>query len=389
VKVQLPSKRVVEIRRSDAPPDQGVLFAEARALFSPMNVGAMPLADFHALRAIASHERWIDEDEIEIACRNCDAPIVTRPCAAMPLAPFVDAELDDEELDRTLDLSVAHDVPGLGKVRLAPRTVSEAEPFHRALARGEIVVTPAVVSAMGVVAIDDERDRAVITRKIKRCDDRAFGLLGNLFLAAHYPPRLFGLVVCEACGARNDVDAPYDRELDAHEDPREGTDEALPTFDAFDALAREIGAPRIDAAPEPKPALIVDDNVPATDDGGEPLLGSYVPGEPGNPGEITLYYRTFASLWQDDGPYDVAAEIEETIEHELEHHVAALTGHDPKDDEERDEIAREAARVLGKKALARSATRALGSDVHDFLRRTWLLWIVALIVVIIAAIASK
>ena len=83
------------------------------------------------------------------------------------------------------------------------------------------------------------------------------------------------------------------------------------------------------------------------------------------------------------------AEIEETIEHELEHHVAHLGGHDPKDEEERGEIAREAERVIGKKALARGAARALVVDVLAFVKRTWIMWVVALIAVIIATLASK
>jgi predicted metalloprotease len=94
-------------------------------------------------------------------------------------------------------------------------------------------------------------------------------------------------------------------------------------------------------------------------------------------------------MWKDDGAYDFEGEIFETIEHELEHHVAHLVGHDPKDEEERDEIAREARRVVGKKALARATTSAFASDVGEFWKRTWLVWVLALIAVAIAILASR
>lgn len=389
MKVQLPSKRIVEIRRSGAKPIEDILYGDARALFSEMNIDEFPLADFHALRAIATHEGWLEEDEIEIACRNCDETIVVRPCAAMQLGPFFDAELDDEELDHTLDLSTAHDVPGLGAVRLVRITLHESEALHRELAKRELDVTAAVVTSMGIAAIDDERDPRAISRKINACDDRAFDALGNLFLAAHYPPRLFGLVLCPSCKTRNDVDAPYDREFAAMDESPPDLQGAFPTFDEFDALVRDVAEPLIAEASPPHPALVVDGGVPETDDGGEPLLGSYVPGEPGNPGEITIHHRSFAAMWNDHGAYDVQAEIEETIAHELEHHEAHFVGHDAMDDDERDEIAREARRVIGKKALARNATRAFAADIIEFGKRTWLVWIVVLIAVIIATLSAK
>jgi hypothetical protein len=135
-------------------------------------------------------------------------------------------------------------------------------------------------------------------------------------------------------------------------------------------------------------ALIVEGGVPACDDGGVPLLGSYVPPfagseqQPSQQGEVTLFYRTFRAEWQDGGPYDWRAEVRETLEHELEHHEGHLRGHDPMDEDERDEIAREVVRTVGKRALARRGTRALFSDWGEFLRRTWPLWIVLLIAVI-------
>lgn len=401
MKVQLPGGRVVRLRtkpKARKPSTKDDPFGGARALFAEMlefDPGTLTLAEFHALRAIATHEGWLEEDEIEIECRNCDAPVRVRPCAAMPIAPFVDRELDDEELDAVLDLDVTHDVPKLGAVRLAPRTAAEALPLHRALARHPLDVTPDVVRAMGVVALGEKTDPRAIARVLRRCDDRAFDALTNLFLEAHYPPRLFGLAVCESCGTRNDVDAPYDREFAPGADDAPRADEPFPTFDAFDELARRIAEPLLASAPGPRVQLVIEGGVPACDDGGEPLLGSYVPGHegdarnPANPGEVTLYWRTFAAMWKEDGPYDLEAEIRETIEHELEHHTAHLVGHDPKDEEEREEIAREARRVIGRKAVVRQSASALGGDLREFWRRTWVVWIIVLIAAAITVLAQK
>jgi hypothetical protein len=104
---------------------------------------------------------------------------------------------------------------------------------------------------------------------------------------------------------------------------------------------------------------------------------------------VALYYRTFESMWNEDGPYDVEAELRETIEHELEHHAASLAGHDAMDDDERDEIAHEAMRVIGRREIARSGAAELFRDLGEFARRTWLVWLVALIAVAAAILSSR
>ncbi len=403
MKVQLPGGRVVDLRpKGKMRPRKGdskeMLYAGARDVIRDLGVDpdGLTLAEFHALRAIATHEGWLEEEEVEIACRNCDAPAKVKPCAAMPIGPFIDAELDDEELDELLEQGAEHDVPALGKkIRLGRVTVAQAEPLHRALAARELDLRPAVVTAMGVIALGESRDPRKISRVLRRCDDRAFGEITNLFLAAHYPLRLFALVICDRCGTRNDVDAPYDREFPPWEESREASTEDFPSFEEFDALVQRIGEPMALAAPPPIPILVVEGGVPACDDGGEPLMGSYVPRHegdarsPAKPGEITVYFRTFASMWKDDGPFDLEGEVRETIEHELEHHEADLVGHDPKDEEERDEIVREARRVVGKRALARASAGAFASDFVEFWKRTWLVWFIALIAVVFALLASR
>jgi hypothetical protein len=400
MKVQLPGGRIVELPKKKLAPRKGdtkeMLYGGARDLLRELgfDLATLTLAEFHALRAIATHEGWLEEDDVEFECRNCGETIATKPCAAMPIGPFVDAELDDDELDELLDTNDVYDLD-VGALRLRPINAKDAEPLHRALASQPLHVTPEVVTAMGIAQLAETQDPRKIARRLQRCDDRDFAEITNLFLRAHYPLRLFSLVICKHCGTRNDVDAPYDREFPPYEDAPEKSGAAFPSFDEFDELCHEIGEALIAETPPPKPLLVVEGGVPDCDDGGEPLMGSYVPGHegdarsPSNPGTITVYYRTFASMWKDDGAYDVEGEVHETIEHELEHHVAHLVGHDPKDEEERDEIAREARRVVGKKALARAATSALASDVGEFWKRTWLVWVLALIAVAIAILASK
>ncbi len=436
--LQLPAGRVVDVKAQRSGPPASVearcVFADARALFEskavelfeggePVDPAGLSLAEFHALRAIATKLGWLDEQPIEIECRNCQAPVETKPCASLPLGPFVDHELIDPEIDVTLDLQDAHpidpiDLPrraGSGArerkaatVRLGPVTLAEALPLHQALEKQELRVTSAVVRAMGILALGDEEDPGVIARALTRCSDEAFGAVTDLFLATHYPLRLGAPVVCPSCGSRNDVDAPYDREFDpsaAVEDARApevgpaaravGSGGDFPSLDEFDAFAQKVAEPMLAQAPGPEIALVIEGGVPACDDGGEPLMGSYVPAQeggahgPSSPPELTLYYKTFAAMWSEDGPYDWKEEVRETIEHELEHHVFGIEGYDPKDEAERDEIAREAQRVVGKRALARAGASAFAADVADFWKRTWIFWIVGLIVVVISVLAAR
>jgi hypothetical protein len=154
----------------------------------------------------------------------------------------------------------------------------------------------------------------------------------------------------------------------------------FPEFEAFDAQARSLYESRV-AARHPSVALVVDDGIPACDDGGEPLLGAYIPpgGDPMAPvgrAEITLYYRSFRALWREDGPYDWQAELEETLEHELEHHAAWRTGHDSMDDEERDEIVRTHSLLVGRRRVRRASLAALALDIRDFLVHSWPIWLI-------------
>jgi hypothetical protein len=159
---------------------------------------------------------------------------------------------------------------------------------------------------------------------------------------------------------------------------------AVPSFDAFADRAQAIAEPMLAATPGEKVLLVVEAGTPAVDDGGEPLLGSYLPGAGGLPPTVTVYYKTFCAIEADEGPYEWEEELEETIEHELEHHLYFLKGDDPMDAAERAEIEREALRVVGKKEAARREMASFGESLLDFAKRTWPLWLIALVVLFLS-----
>jgi hypothetical protein len=428
-RVHVPSGLVVEVeaREGLAPRRRrhgSSLFSEVLELFesgdaalSGATIDDLELCDFHTLRAIVTHAGLIHEEPVTIHCRNCDEPIVHAPCGKLPLGPFVDGELDDPELDRTLEANAPHEIPSVavagGKqarnVTFAKVTVARAKPFFRALSNARFSLSADVVRAMGLVALGEERGAGRIARALMRASDEAWGAVGDVFLATHYPPRLFSIALCPKCGARNDVDAPYERELEpAEHSPgmsgmsgispggeraRLGGD--FPGFDAFADRARAAAKRAFAETGVSDIAFIVEGDVAACDDGGEPLLGAYVPGHPGDTTaptrqhEITVYYRTFRAMWDEDGPYDWEGELDETIEHELEHHVAFLEGDDPMDEEERGEIRREAARVLGKKEVVRATVRGFRADFLGFLARTWPIWLILAVATIAVTLAER
>ena len=86
---------------------------------------------------------------------------------------------------------------------------------------------------------------------------------------------------------------------------------------------------------------------------------------------MTVYYQTFRRMWEEDGPYDLEAELHETIDHELEHHLHHLAGHDPLDEEERAEARGEIRKLYGDRRLARLAVREAAGDLGTFVRMTW------------------
>ncbi|CAN5757646.1 hypothetical protein BH09MYX1_BH09MYX1_45120 [soil metagenome] len=417
-RIELPSGRIAVLKRAavgDRAKTKPSLFEESLALLDTgaievwiekkrVAVDDLRLVELHTLRAFFAAADLVPEDPVSVPCKNCEATITLRPSLALPRAPFIDAELDDPELDERLDFATDHAIPelrvGRGKqatVRLTEVTVGAARGLFSALTKRALRVSPAVARGMGIEAIGRVRDPERIADALADASEDVFGAITNLFLRAHYPLRLGAVATCADCGARNDVDAPYDREFEPWRTEPCDADAKDPfvSLEAFASSARAIAKDELGPAFENEITLVVDGEVPACDDGGEPLLGSYVPGTDGDHGmpsrapEITVYYRTFRAMWDEEAGFDWNAELRETIEHEFEHHRADGRGHDAVDDEERAEIVREAGRVLGKKALARGAATHLGRDFAEFLRRTWPIWVVALIAIIATIITTK
>jgi hypothetical protein len=328
---------------------------------------------------------------------NCGAGFDVAPSSLLEVGPFVDGELDDPDLDAPFAFDVAHAIPAVRvgsavarRIRFAERTVEDALPLWRASAGASVLrITPAVVIAMGVVALGRERRATALADALASAPRTAWGAIVDLFHSAHYPARLVGVYRCASCDARNDLDVPLERELDRDvidaafmaggADVREGPFPDLGAFEArvreaADAIYRARGVKNID--------LFIDAGVPACDDGGEPLLGCYTPGTP--PGadfeipkrpEIRLFYKTFQAEHRADPTFDLEHEIHETIDHEVTHHLHYLSGEDPLDDAERAEIAIERARLVGRREVARRAARTFAGDFSGFLRATWPLWI--------------
>lgn len=413
--------KLAHTAQNDAAPRErrpGPLFAETVALFRDgavtidCFVDDLPLADFHVLRAVLTKAGLVQEDEISILCGNCQAEFPVKPCAALEIGPYVDGELDDPLLDATapfdeeleiVPVALASGEPATTTV-LAARNVGQAMPLFRALGEDVFDVTADVVDAMGIVALGPLTDPVRIAAALSDCDDDAFAGVTDAFLDAHYAMRLGGIAFCPHCKARNDVDAPYEREFAPtsfagrrdREHARDHEDVAgtrLPRFDDFAAAAERIAAPLLAEIPGEKVELVVESGTPAVDDGGEPLLGSYVPPHPGDHGTptraptVTIYYRTFRTAEEEEGQLDWEAELRETIEHEIEHHVFFLRGDDPMDAEERAEIDREALRIVGRREAGRRVASGFAQSLRDFASRTWPLWVIALVALILSLLA--
>ncbi len=398
-RVHLPSGRVVDLAPRLAP---GGLRREPGApLFSevgraaediaitegavPVDVDALELSDFHTLRAILTRSGFVHEEVLPIRCVNCESELSVAPCALLEIGPYKDGELGDDELDRTLPLEEPIDLAGDETVTFEGVTLARARPLHAALGASTAELprfTSGIVSALGVTALGDEKDPSKIAHALAELPDGTWADFVEAWLRSHYPERLCGIALCPDCGAANPVDAPYERELEPELPPAPEDEGRFPDAETFALRCKEIFDLLEDSIPGDRVMLVVEEGPADCDDGGAPLLGSYLPPDPGGgasptkPATVTIYLRTFRAMWDDDGPYDWDAEIHETIAHELEHHVNHLTGEDPMDEAERAEIADEAARIVGKKELARKEVRALGAGMGEFVRRTWVLWVV-------------
>jgi len=391
-RLHLPSGKAVRVRFPQ--PDGGTdLPAALRTLRAarisdgasgePVVADDLALEDAQVLRVLLVQAGVLGEEEVTSACENCGEDVRARPSELVPLGPFADGELDDPDLDQPFDFAGPHAIEPVRaggrvvrEIMLAPRTLGDVASLWEAPSpRG---ATRALVGALGVRALGSERKAGRPAELL--AEPRLMDEVARLWLAAHYPPRLEVFERCAACGARARFFAPAVREL-AEPPPLPPAREGFPSADDFERMVREAAPRQFRIARVRGVDLTVVDGVPDVDEGGAPLLGSYTPGSlpeehgPVRPPEVRIYYRAFRAEWEADPSFDLAAEIDETLRHELEHHVHALAGFDPMDDDERGAIAEEERRAVGSREMRRRAASGAVGDFAEFVRRTWLIWV--------------
>lgn len=418
--LHLPSGRTVHASCvaptcESAPPAEPSLFQDALALFDrrvsitnergeAISIGELRLDDFHTLRAIANRVGILIEAPITLRCNNCEHWFDASPSSAIELGPFIDGELCDPELDPAFPFGEPQPIPEvtldakcMNTVTFIERTVDDARPLWHALAGSDWHFDAKLVRAMGIQSLGDEHRADAIASALSDASDEVIDAILDSFDQAYYPLRLRPPVTCPECGAIEYVDAPVEREFPASDYPRAGhVGEPFLDADAFELRVRLIADDIYRRRNISKAVhLNVDLGVPAIDEGGIPLLGSYLPGgaDPAtgviHAPEVTLYYRTFRSMWEDEGPYDVDAELRETIDHELEHHLHYIEGHDPLDDDERAAIGKDYQRLVGRRETLRRARAMVVADFAEFLRRTWPLWLLAALLTAVASLAER
>ncbi len=359
----------------------------------PVDVMGLSLRDAHTLRALVGYAGLVPEESVEAPCENCGKHFHVKPSSLLELGPFVDRELTDPDLDAPFKYDEPHPIPRLlvrrervRTIRIAPRVVREVLPLWHAETAEAFRFTPAIVAAMGITALGRERRARFIAEAIMYASPDTYRAIVDLVYQAFYSPRLVGSYRCTACGARNDLDVLPVREIPFEtRDVRRRKGRRFPDIDTFEKIVRETGKRIYRERGVRNIDLVVDDGVAACDDGGEPLLGCYTPGSGEDDGgiysapEIRIFYRTFGAAHRDEPSFDVRAEINETIDHEVTHHLHFLSGDDPLDDEEREAIAEENIRRIGKRETARRASKLVVDDVGGFFRTAWPLLLVAFV----------
>jgi hypothetical protein len=346
----------------------------------------LSMRDFHALRDLLLRTGAVAPEPDEGACRNCDAALAFDPRTLDPTELATRHAGAAPPPDGPVALPAPIRLPRGAIAReatLEPVTLGEALPLLRALARDEpFRITPRLLAAMGVRALGPLDRPVLLARALSRASDETWAAIERRYLELNSPPPVIAPLSCPACGALHEIEVPTPRELDPDATAREHVDDhdgaTFPDPEAFEALVERIAPAVYEARAVRNIALRVETGVPDTDIAGEPLLGCYEPrqhvdyaGHTEVEFLVTLYYETFRRMWRDDGPYDLEAELRETIDHELEHHLHHLAGHDPMDAAERAEARRELRALYGDRRLARMAAGEAAGDLRSFARATW------------------
>ncbi|MEZ4251640.1 MAG: metallopeptidase family protein [Polyangiales bacterium] len=346
----------------------------AGRLHTSRPLDALSVADFHLVRDLAERRGVLAYDEAPETCRNCggDVPVDRRNSS---LETLLARAPDDRPPEAPFELATP--VGKVCRVDQRPVDVAKAKALFRFAANPSAPFDAKVVRALGVRALETPRGRVNDPGRIAHRlaeDDALFAVVEALYLELNYPPRLRIPAFCPSCGAICNAPTPSTREVCEDPDAFDRvtgvvrvTDASFPSYDAFISRAEELATEVFAARHVAHLELVVVGGVPHVDVGGEPLLGSYEPIEADDGARmrfvVSLYYRTFASQWA-DAPYDVDAEIREVLDHEVEHHLHHLRGHDPLDEEERREAYAELQRTFGPQTVRKAESDALRGELR-------------------------
>jgi hypothetical protein len=330
----------------------------------------LALGDLHTLMACFLHAGWLTEPDVDLRCENCGRAWRVEGASTFEWGPLRDGELDDPELDAKFDwtrtLRLPYSVRNqrgrrvFARLRLRPATVADLRPLL-SQKHPRIAVRPLSQQLLAALRIEPEgatRPRDLLAG-LARLGGRGMARLAALWSEAHVPARLTAGHACVDCGAVTFVQVPHATAIDWLAGPAQRAEfDPVPDFPSSEEFARWVRAAKRRVFAEKQIRglrVVVDDGVPAVDDGGNPLLGSYVPhGDPLDaPAVVHVYRRSFEAEKRLDPSFDVAREIFETVEHEVEHHLAFLRGEDPVDEEERLALAKDRERVVGRRELER------------------------------------
>ncbi len=384
MKVRLPSGRAVVVSAkgtaiADDVVDGRAMFAgrlrnavargafEARDGDRTIDVEELVLRDFHALRHVAEDLGAIAGEAGSVQCPSCESEVEAwcGPDGLFDMDEWYGGKADEEPPIKTK-------LRNGEKIELTEVSAKEARALHRALASSSFRVTPSVARGLGVIAIGKERDPRRIARKLTTMSDADFDVVMTAFHDRAYSPRGYRPMSCAKCGNVCQVDAPFAREASLIEEVFAGSLEGMPTEKEFAERAFAIADEVYAAKGVDNIELVVEAGVPPVDIGGTPLLGSYEPLVPvgaaldaGDVGfRISVFYRSFVRDYE-QAPYDVEAELRETIEHEVDHHLAYLSGHDAVDEEERAEAERDVREVFGERRVKLAQQRAATRGVRE------------------------
>lgn len=342
-------------------------------------IDRLPLRDFHVLRDLAIRARLVAAERETVACDNCDEDLTFDP-ASLPLDDL-DDRYEGEEAAREITRALPTPLAGAraSRVRMRPLTVADARPLWRELGKDRAFrITPKLLASMGVVALESDgaaatTDLREIAKALDAAPDESWSVVEETFLELAYPPRALATIVCPRCETVHDMEVPWPRELEPGQyHPAREPDAPFPDATEFEAMARRIADATFRKMSAGGLTLRVEVGVPEVDSGGVPMLGSYTPearDDGGTDFVVRIYYRTFERAFRDERAFDWEHELDETIEHEAQHHLYYLSGHDPMDAQERAESERELVRrVGGEKRYRKLRQRALLADVWDIVR---------------------